>query len=97
MRTNPSMGSWHSVRAGLLAKVTRDDLIHHRIPEGLFVVKVVVQRASGDAGCGQNGVQVSAPKARAAHLLEGSLQQEFSCALRISRGRPPGSRSFSNS
>ena len=69
-------------------------LVHHRINEGLFVVKVAVQRAFGDAGCGQNGIQVSAPKARAVHLLEGSLQQKFSCALRISRGRPPASRSF---
>jgi hypothetical protein len=49
-------------------------------PEGLLVVKVEVERALVDASPGQNGIQVSAPKAREVYLLKGSLQQEFSCA-----------------
>ena len=78
-------------------KVTRDDLIHDRIPEGLLVVKVVLERALGDASPGQNGIQVSAPKAREVYLLKGGLQREFSCALWIPRRRLPASRSLSNS
>ena len=64
-------------------KVTCDDLVHHRIPECLLIVKVVVQSSFGYARCSQNGIQVGAPKARAVHLFEGSLQQEFPRALWI--------------
>src|ERR1700678_1345120 len=77
-------------------KITGDDLIHHRVPQGLFVVKVVVQSAFGDARGGQNGIQVRAPKAGAVDLLEGSLQQKPSRALRIPRRCFPGWRSLFN-
>jgi hypothetical protein len=61
---------------------------------GFFVIEVVVQRALGHACPGQNGVQVSAPKARAVHLPEGGLHQEPACALWIPRRRSAASRSF---
>lgn len=73
--------------------VTRDDLVHYGIPEGFFVVKVVVQRILGNAGSGQNGIQVSAPIARAVYLLEGSLhiKRRTLCTFTLSKIEERGS------
>jgi hypothetical protein len=49
--------------------------------DGVLVVKAGVQRAFGDARCGQNDVQVSAPKGRAAPLFEGNPATGAACAL----------------
>ena len=54
-------------------KVTRDDLIHDRIPEGLLVVKVVLERALGDAsamaGALRETGQVFLPQSRLVEII----------------------------
>ena len=57
-------GNWRACREGFSGLNKR-----------VAVRGLLVQSAFGDARRGQNGIQVSAPKARAVHLLESGLQE----------------------